>query len=371
MLLYLILIFSVYFIFLLLCMAGWNKVFHSQVKNSVEVKETVTVIVPFRNEANNLPALLDSFITQDCDRARWEIIFVNDHSADSSSKIVSDWITMHSFISASLINATGEGKKNAITEAINQATGEIILTTDADCMLSANWISSMRNSFKNDTMMVVGTVRLNHTSSLFSKMQALEFSSLLGSGLALLKLGFPVFCNGASLGYRKSAFFKVGGYADNLHIASGDDEFLMRKILKQYPGGISIVNNLMATVVTKPLSSMSDFIHQRLRWAGKWKANESWGVKLLAVFVLVFQISFLLALVYIFISDTPMLVIALCLVKMLLEGVFLWRVSQQTGQSFSMISFLLLQILYPFYVIIIGAISQFTKALWKGRRIDF
>jgi cellulose synthase/poly-beta-1,6-N-acetylglucosamine synthase-like glycosyltransferase len=212
-------------------------------------------------------------------------------------------------------------------------------------------------------------VKINPSDGIYHRMQSMEFSSLLGSGLAMLQLGFPVFCNGASLAYRKSAFYEVGGYEDNAHIASGDDEFLMRKLKKRFKEGITIVNDFSATVSTKPQSKVKDFFHQRIRWAGKWKANESWAVKLLALFILVFQISFMYAIYSIFAGESYRELIVLCFAKIVLEGLFIFRVSKRIGQAFSLISFLILQIHYPFYVIFIGVISQFTKALWKDRRI--
>ncbi len=36
-------------------------------------------------------------------------------------------------------------------------------------------------------------------------------------------------CNGANLAFRKDVFNEVSGYKGNIQIASGDDEFLMRK----------------------------------------------------------------------------------------------------------------------------------------------
>jgi poly-beta-1,6-N-acetyl-D-glucosamine synthase len=370
MLLYLIIIFSLYFIFLLLCLFGWSKVAHHIATPKANSHGSVSVIVPVRNEAKNLVALLNSLLTQNVDGLYWEVIFVDDHSVDNSMAIISDWKKSNPQVNSTVLSANGVGKKNAITEAVQAARGDIIMTTDADCDLPSNWISVMYNSFDVNSVMVVGAVKINPKNEIFSRMQSMEFSSLLGSGLAMLKVGFPVFCNGASLAYRKSAFREVGGYVDNAHIASGDDEFLMRKLNRRFGDSITIVKDFSATVSTNPQSTVKDFFHQRIRWAGKWKANESWGVKLLALFILVFQISFITGVYYIFTHESNQEVIVLCLLKITLEGLFLFRVCKQIGQSFSFGSFLLLQILYPCYVIFIGVISQFTRALWKDRRIE-
>ncbi len=368
MLIYLILIFSIYFGFLLICITGWQKYMRQPKRPVLEKKEFVSVAVAVRNEENSISPLLSSLMVQDFPHSNFELIFVNDHSTDHTAHIISDWIKDNPQTQCYHIHSTGNGKKQALTDGIKIAKGEIILTTDGDCVLPNDWISSMVMSFNDETTLVIGLVKIQQEGSLFSKLQALEFSSLMGSGISLLELGFPIMCNGASLAFRKKSFEAVKGYQDNLHIPSGDDEFLMRKLMKQFPN--SIQSNYWPTVVvaTKSQPSLKSFIHQRLRWAGKWSVNDSLIPKVLALFILIFQLTSMVAFGLLFSGKNLVGVGILLSLKFLLEGYFLFHVGRTLHQRFSVSAFLILQLIYPFYVLIIGILSQLVDYEWKGRR---
>ena len=203
MLIYLILIFSIYFIFLLVCIAGWRK-FLRQPRPKADMSiEFVSVVVAVRNEELFISTLLTSLRVQDFPLEGFEVIIVDDHSTDRSHQIISEWITQNPRIQCSIISSGGHGKKCALTDGIQNTKGEIILTTDADCVLPADWISRMVMSFHHNTSMVIGLVKIHQNEHFFSKLQAIEFNSVMGSGIALHTLGFAVMCNGASLAFRK------------------------------------------------------------------------------------------------------------------------------------------------------------------------
>jgi biofilm PGA synthesis N-glycosyltransferase PgaC len=368
MLIYLILIFTVYFGFLLACMVGWQRFIRSAKSHGGAVIKFVSVVVAVRNEEDSIAPLLDTLRSQDFPNTSFEIIFVNDHSTDDTELILSGWIRDNPHIQAGYFHSTDKGKKQALTEGIHQAKGEIILTTDADCVLPSDWISRMVMSFNPDTTMVIGLVKIQQEKSFFSKLQALEFTSLMGSSMALFVLGFPIMCNGASLAFRKKSFIDVNGYQGNLHISSGDDEFLMRKFEKQFPGSAQSIRWPSVVVATQPQPSLMSFIYQRLRWAGKWRANDSVYTKILALFILVFQITSIIAMDLLFFGENPVVPGALLGLKFLMEGYFLYNVSKKLHQGFSIPAFVLLQFVYPVYVVIMGLLSQLLDYEWKGRK---
>ena len=364
-----IVIFFIYFLFVVLLIAGLNRLFLSQQPNSSIIPQSITIIVPFRNEEKQLPCLIASLKNINYPKEKFEVILVDDHSQDNSCEVVNKLIA--GLTNFKLIKVAAAGKKNAITEAIHNASGEIIITTDADCEVPNVWLTSINARFQNPTTeMVVGAVRINQTDSFFSKLQAIEFSSLIGSAAATLTLGFPGMCSGANLSYRKAAFAEVDGFNGNAHIASGDDEFLMRKVVEKFgANSLLFLNDSNAVVATCPQPSIKEFFMQRLRWAGKWRYNSSLSVKLLAVFIFVFQFSFLLLVVAFFFSMLNSLLIALLIVKILLEGIFLYKTSKFLKQNISIFAFLLLQVIYPLYTITVGLLSNVMDVSWKGRTI--
>ena len=138
----------------------------------------------------------------------------------------------------------------------------------------------------------------------------------------------------ANLAFRKSAFVEVDGYAGNMDIPSGDDEFLMRKISGRFPGSIRFLNSADAVVSTRPQESVGAFFAQRLRWAAKWKYNPSVSTVALAFFILIFQTE-IGALLFVtpFVRTIAPVVMVLMIVKFLLEYFFLSRVGNFLNAS--------------------------------------
>ena len=295
----------------------------------------------------------------------FEVIAVNDSSSDYSVAVA----MKNKFSNVAIINNTAAGKKAALETGIAAAKGEIIVTTDADCVMNKHWLESIAKSFAIEKIVFAfGGVGIQPAAGFFSKMQTVEFASLIGSGAATSALGLPTMCNGANLAFRKSAFVQVGGYEGNRHIASGDDEFLMRKIQKHFPHGIMFVPYRASAVTTFAEPSLSEFVNQRLRWAAKWKHNTAISAIALALFIFIIQLSILAAYASLFLSFTYAIALLL-LVKLTFESSFIIRVCRFTGVRFSWLAFLALQIVYPFYVLMVGIMANFLRPSWKSRKI--
>jgi cellulose synthase/poly-beta-1,6-N-acetylglucosamine synthase-like glycosyltransferase len=214
--------------------------------------------------------------------------------------------------------------------------------------------------------MLIGTVALCNEYNFFAQLQSIEFSSVIGTSIATCSLGKPTMCNGANLSFRKKIFDEVNGYAGNEHIVSGDDEFLMRKILAKYPKSISVLNPKENVVITQPQTSLKGFIQQRLRWASKWKINSSLTAKLFAVFIFTVQFSWLLFLTTM-VFDFHSIGLSILFLKIIIDLLFLSTVCRSLKMKFHLIAFIALQFLYPVYVLYIGIFSQLRKYQWKGR----
>jgi cellulose synthase/poly-beta-1,6-N-acetylglucosamine synthase-like glycosyltransferase len=215
---------------------------------------------------------------------------------------------------------------------------------------------------------VSGGVRIRGDGSVWSGLQATEFVSLIGTGAATIGLGYPTLCNGANMAFRRDVFNEVGGYAGNEHIASGDDEFLIRKVHLSYPGGVRFCSDA-ATVVETTAVPFREFISQRLRWAGKWKHHRSFPGLALAVFIFSFHAAFLTILPAVVIAGAVIIPLVLIAGKMLLEYLFLRRVSAFLGTGWSWTRFGVLQVTYPLYAVLFGIFANLKSPVWKGRKI--
>lgn len=365
-----ILIFLSYLIAVFGLITGWIKAMAQPIAGVVKEK-FISVIIPFRNEHLTIGRLIQDLHQQEYPRDKLEVILINDHSEDNSMDVVNE--NLRGSIQAKLINSTGHGKKAALTNGIQHATGTIIVTTDADCRVKPGWIRSVNNSFSNEFVkMTFGAVRIEANRSLFSNMQALEFLSLIGSGISTAAFGFPTLCNGANLAFTKDAFTETGGYDGNEHIASGDDEFLMRKVEAMYANGIRFNNNPENVVTTYPQITISNFLSQRIRWAGKWRHHDGTNSKLLAVYVFLFHLSVIMLPFFVLMGDISVYVmLGLMLAKALVEFFFLWQVSTTLRVPWHGLSFLLLQLVYPVYAVGVAVVALVKKTSWKGRALTF
>jgi poly-beta-1,6-N-acetyl-D-glucosamine synthase len=360
------LIFTAYVSLVVVLIIGWRLAIRKREVIELSDQLLVSIIIPARHEESNITSLLSDISSQSY--RYLEIIVVDDHSIDSTVERVKQVIKRDKRIT--LIPNTGAGKKQALTTAIQSAKGSIIITTDADCRVNKNWIKSILPYFsESETKMVFGGVKIS-VHSFYDNVQALEFASLIGSGAATSALGFPTMCNGANLAFRKDVFDEVAGYSGNMDVPSGDDEFLMRKIKVKYPKGIVFAGISEAVVSTAPSLHVQAFIHQRIRWAGKWKHNQSLTSVVLAFFIFVFQLSTIVLPILILSHQIDLRIGAVLLTaKILVEYIFLKELSSFLWIPWRLPAFAILQVLYPFYVVAIGLLSNFLSFSWKGRTL--
>ncbi len=352
-----------YLLFLLVLILVWNTW-----KSSTLQKPAipVSVIVPFRNEAKNLPRLIDSLKAQT--HSICEVLFVNDHSEDDSLAVLERVLQNTPFDFQIYSLDTPFGKKEAIKQGIALAKHDLILTIDADCCAAPNWLSEMTSPFHDRRLqMLAGPVMLTGTG-FWQKMQAIEFSALIGVGGAFLRMRKSLMANGANLAYRKEAFHQVNGFDDVDGTPSGDDELLMYKMHRAFPTGIRFQKSKGALVQTAALNNWADFKSQRLRWASKWKVGFRWATMLSALAIFLVQVIQVGLIVQLFFERGNLeLTISLLLFKLLIEFIFLWSVRRSFGQKMYGFAFLVNYLLYPIYAVYFGIAANFGAFEWKGR----
>lgn len=359
-------VFISYVLLVLAIIWGWTRARSASHVLGIGETPMVSIVVAARNEARRISPLLDDLRKQKYQR--FEVIVVDDHSDDNTVDVCRRSVGDDTRFT--VIRSRGTGKKSALTQGVEVARGSIILTTDADCRVGPLWIQSMCSAFADSSVMFCfGGVAITG-DDVFGKMQAFEFAALVGSAAATAALHAPTMCNGANMAYRRTAFIDVKGYAGNEAIASGDDEFLMRKILEAFPGSVRCWAHEDALVTTVPAESGSAFIDQRLRWAGKWKANSSIFSSVLAVYIFGFHLCVVLLPLAGWAGFVDTSVVIACLVlKGLAEWLLLFIVRPLIRVPWSWSAFFILQFVHSFYVVLVAVCAQFASIEWKGRRL--
>ena len=350
---------------------GFNKISNFELENT-ESKTQFSVIIPFRNEAENLAELLHSITSLNYDNSNYEIIFVDDESEDDSVKIIMEFLTTFQNDSQVIKNnrTTNSPKKDAITCAIEIAKYDWIVTTDADCILPKLWLDNF-NEFiqENNPEMIVAPVAYIKIDSFLKRFQTLDFLSLMGVTIGGFGINKPFLCNGANLAYKKSLFKTVNGFDGNTNIASGDDIFLMEKALKVNKQSVQYLKAESSIVYTKPQHTLKDLVSQRKRWAAKTSNYQSVFGKLIGLVVLFMNAALIIGLITVLLHAMDWKYYLMIFGhKLVFDFVLLYKTSVFFNQKKYLSSFFASTLVYPFFCIYIAFTSLFTSYKWKERQ---
>ncbi len=331
----------------------------------------VSVVVAVRNEENNLPVLLSCLQNQTYPHYLFEIILVNDHCTDRTMEVIHNSF-LHSIVSHKVVMlATGQaGKKTAVSKGVENASGQLIITTDADCSMGAQWIEEIVNCYMQSNAVMIVMPVLQKEKSFAHRMQGVELLSLAASTASSLYAGVPLMCNGGNLAFKKSEF--DGAYSSNINIATGDDTFLLFYLYKKYKQQVVYLKSKKVLVKTQPQKAINTFMQQRIRWASKVKHYHKPYVMLTGIFLFALAEFQFLSLVWLpFILPMNKWLIAatvLFLPKAIVDFFYLKEVAIFYNQSFSRMAFLTWQFVYPLYVVSVACLSLFGRYTWKERK---
>ena len=315
---------------------------------------SLSVIVCARNEEKNLPDLLHAIEQQSY--KNFELIVVNDHSSDETESIIHSFTTKNP--NFRLVNATGEGKKNALKEGIATSSGKIIVQTDADCIPTEKWLETIAvYVMKNDSDLVIGPVKMNFSSA-FEEMQALEFMSLVASGAGAAGIGMPIMCNGANLIYKRSVW-EEAVHAQHEEFVSGDDMFLLLSA-KKSKKKITFLKSVETIVTTKAETSVSGFLRQRRRWASKSAGYRDFSVLFTAFAVFGLAVLFFILLL----TGNFKLLLFVFLWKGLIDFFFLSGTAPFFGLQKCLKWVFPVAAIYPFYIVWSVFTGIFGKTKW-------
>ncbi|HEX9253031.1 MAG TPA: glycosyltransferase [Ignavibacteriaceae bacterium] len=361
-----------YIIFLSGIYVGLNRL--SKEENQQIPEESVSIIVPFRNEAKNILRTYLNLTTQNFPPEKFEIIFVNDSSEDNSLQLLENLpkkknVTIYSVPHDYSVNAH---KKRAIRFGIEKSKSDIIVTTDADCFHNKEWLTNLLKYMDNETGFVSGPVEFISNNNLFSQMQKLEFAGLVITGAGLIGYGNPIICNAANIAYRKNAFEEVGGFTYQMKLSSGDDELLMQKIHRDTDYKIKFALDKEAMVSTEPNPTIKDFYRQRKRWASKGLFYGDHLLLLKLVLIFLFYLSLIIQpILGLFSSSIFFLTfLILFLIKLSTEYLVLKKGTNLLFDSKILKPFLITEILQVPYILVSGFMGMFGNLVWKNRKIS-
>jgi len=336
-----------------------------------------SIVIPARNEAANIENCIAGILAQNYPSHLFELIVIDDFSEDETANIVGSLALQHNNVRLLRLQDFTKDeniiayKKRAIEIAIEQANHPWIVTTDADCSFTNNWLASYDAYIQeHNCVMVAAPVSYKNTGSFLSVFQVLDFISLQGITAAAVGSGSHTLCNGANLCYSKEAFESVGKFSGIDHLPSGDDMLLMHKMKRSYPEKIGYLYAQDAVVTTAPSATLDLFIQQRIRWSSKALGYQD---KIIFwILLLVYLVNFSL-LVYLPVNliETGNINNWLFFIgcKTLLEIPFMYAAAKFFKQQKLLWWFLLMQPFHILYTVVAGWFGTFGSYKWKGRTV--
>ncbi len=364
-----VIIVLVYLVFIGSLVLGFGKV-RTFTLGELKPVTKFSIIVPFRNEQKHLENLLRSIDRLNYPKNMFEVIFVDDTSTDASLEIIKKATKNLEFTTIVPNNRiSGSPKKDAIVTALAQAKYDWAITTDADCELPKFWLDSFDAYIQqHDVVFVAAPVVYSEGRNLLDRFQELDFLSLQGATIGGFGLGLPFLCNGANMAYTKKLFFDVDGFKGNQHIGSGDDIFMLEKVLRKFPEKTGYLKCAQAIVTTNPQPSIGALFSQRIRWAAKTGSYQNLFGKLSGIIIFLMNGALLVFLLLALagIIKFKVLLHLLC-IKFGIDFLLIFKTAQFMDRTNAFRTYLIAAMAYPFFVTFVTIASVFTGYKWKGR----
>jgi cellulose synthase/poly-beta-1,6-N-acetylglucosamine synthase-like glycosyltransferase len=339
----------------------------NSLKKNTSSKHKVTVIIAARNEEKIIANCISSLKKIDYDKNLLEIILVNDKSTDNTKSIMinetKDDLTFKVIDSDNIETKNLKGKANAIDSAIKIAKGDIILMSDADCIVPPGWVSEIVKYYSDNIRMVCGFTKINYENSFFAKLQALDWIYLQSLASCSSGIGKIMSCIGNNLSFTKNVYNEIGGY-EKINFSVTEDLALMRRINSDNNYKVIYPINADCTVITEECKTIGELYNQKKRWF-----KGGLGINFLG-WILGFELYIVnLNLLFGIIFFNVNLFLALILIKLVSELLIILPVYYKLKFKYLILYFPLFQIYFATYGLLLPfTFLLSTKINWKERK---
>lgn len=237
---------------------------------------SVSVVIPAHNEEAKLGATLASLAQQKY-VGGLEFVIVNDRSSDATESIIQRYVERDPrfrLVNVHLPSRRLSPKVNAVNTGIQASSGDIILTSDADCQYPEAWVAGMVSHFEPDVAMVVGYVestRAHDDATAVQRFESTDWLSLMMTSMALTHFGWKFASSANNQGYRRSAFEAIGGFGASGRAPSGDEDLLTQRMGRLQDKRIVFANTPEIRVYTQPMAGLYALLNQRRRWVSRYR----------------------------------------------------------------------------------------------------
>lgn len=348
---------------------GWDDTPEATLPEDYRPEQGVSIIIPARNEANNIISCLNSIYNNDFPREKYEVIVMDDHSEDGTGDLIREhfpetkiWVMDHA-----------HGKKASLHQGILESIYDFLLFTDADTIVGKDWIKSNVWAYENKRLaFATGPVYSTCHNDVLTAFQFLDFAGMAQITANGIYRNNYFIANGANMAISKTMYHQIGGMADHAHIASGDDMFLIHAVASIDHGQVHYIKSPDAAVATNPLLSWKELLVQRKRWASKTKDLPRDGAYKIQVFIFIIHVLILFNFCLIPWSDGLSLFggIFMLFIKGCIDFLFLAKSARYFGHTQPLKYFIPAFFFYFFYIFYMAFHAVIGgEYRWKGREV--
>jgi len=335
----------------------------------------ISIIIVGRNEEKNIPNCINSIASNSFPSQAYEIIYVDDHSQDKSIEVLKALeienlhiLQLKDHLNGKKINSY---KKEAISYAVSQAKGEVILQTDADTIVQKEWILMHYHMHSEKAKYFCsGPVFILPENKFIVWFQCFDFITTMGVTGAAMSSGLHYLANGANMSFSKKEYLSSNMSISN-DLASGDDMFLVQEMAAKHKDRVAFIKAEGASVITYGEQDISSFIKQRIRWAGKSKSYKEKNILVVAALVFMMNMSILVNLALAIINPGYLILfLIMLLMKLLVDYIFITTVANYYKSKLAPKYLLPSMLIFPFYYLLIGLSALVPlKYKWKDRMV--
>jgi glycosyltransferase involved in cell wall biosynthesis len=176
------------------------------------MQRVISVIVPAYNEQELIAGCLDSLLNQNLDKDKYEIIVIDNNSADFTTKIALEK-------GVRVVKELKKGYVHAIRKGIEVSQADIIAFTDADCRVPTDWLSKILDDFSTSANII----------AVGGKLAFYDLNPIMDRGVRMI-LYFTRALPGNNMAVKREGFIRIGGIDPQVNLSV--DFWLTMKLRK-------------------------------------------------------------------------------------------------------------------------------------------